>query len=102
MAKIVILDAIVFKDGDFINGRVLTGTFHIKTSYGEIVIKRKDVAHIHMKGAQFTKDEILTREMNQFSGTLKEKFIEVKLQSGQNVEIQKNKIHTIMMLTSLP
>jgi len=95
-----ILDAVIFKNGDFVNGKVLTKNFNLKTLYGEIKVKREDVAHIHMKGTQFAKDEILTMELNKFSGTLKEKIIEVKLKSGQKMEIKKNKIHTIMMLTN--
>ena len=95
-----ILDAVIFKDGDFVNGKVLTGYFNLKTSYGEIKVKREDVAHIHMKGAQFARDEILTTELNKFSGTLKEKTIEVKLEDGQKIGIKKNKIHTIIMLTN--
>lgn len=95
-----ILDAVILKNGDFVNGKVLTKYFNLKTSYGEIKLKRKDVKNIHMKGTQFTKDEILTMELNKFSGTLKEKIIEVKLKSGQKIEIEKNKIHTIMMLTN--
>ncbi|MBL7084111.1 MAG: hypothetical protein ISS41_10875 [Candidatus Aminicenantes bacterium] len=100
MAKTIIQDAIIFKNGDFINGRVLNKIFNIKTSYGPIAIKRKEVAHIHMRGTQFTQDEIMTLERNKFTGILQEKIIDVKLQSGQELKIEKNKILTIMMLTN--
>lgn len=95
-----ILDAIILKNGDFINGKVLTKYYSLKTTYGEIKVKRANVSHIHMKGIQFTKDEILTIDLNKFSGILKEKSIDVKLKSRQKIEIKKNKIHTIMMLTN--
>jgi hypothetical protein len=41
MAVPAILDIIVFKDGNLVNGKVLTNAFPIKTSYGEIVVKKK-------------------------------------------------------------
>ena len=95
-----ILDAIILKNGDFINGKVLNENFNLKTTYGEIKVKRANVANIHMKGIQFIKDEILTIDLNRFSGILKEKSIEVKLKDKQKIEINKNEIHTIMMLTN--
>lgn len=100
MAKTIIQDALIFKNGDFINGQVLNKIFNIKTSYGQIAIKRKEVAHIHMKGTQFKQDEIVTKELNKFTGILQEEIIDVKLQSGQELKIEKNKILTIMMLTN--
>jgi hypothetical protein len=51
MAVPAILDVIVFKDGNLVNGKVLTNSFPIKTSYGEIVVKKKDIANIHMRGS---------------------------------------------------
>jgi len=102
MAKSIIQDAIIFKNGDFINGEVLTAVFNIKTSYGQITIKRKEVGHIHMSGTQFTQDEIVTQELNKFTGVLQEETIHVKLQSGQELKIEKNKILTLMMLTNRP
>ena len=95
-----IMDAIIMKEGDFLNGRVLAKAFHIKTSYGEIEVKRKDVKHIHIKGPQFKKDELVTMDLNKFTGTLQEKTLQVKIQGGQTVEIPKGKIHTIMMITN--
>ncbi|NQT80164.1 MAG: hypothetical protein HQ555_07235 [Candidatus Aminicenantes bacterium] len=100
MANTIIQDAIIFKNGDFINGQVLNKIFNIKTSYGQIAIKQKEVAHIHMRGTQFTRDEIMTLERNKFTGILQEKIIAVKLQSGQELKIEKNKILTLMMLTN--
>ena len=96
----VIKDIIIMKNGDFINANITTKIYAIKTSYGEIQVKKKDVAHIHMKGAQFNKDEVFTLEMNKFTGTLQQKIIEVKLQSGEQIEIRKSKIHTIIILTN--
>ena len=100
MAAPAILDVIVFKDGNLMNGRVLTYSFPIKTSYGEIVVKKKDVANIHMRGIQFSTDQIITLDLNRFKGSLQEKIIRIKLSDGQRVEVAKNKINTIMMLTN--
>jgi hypothetical protein len=41
MAVPGIFDVIVFKDGNLLNGKVLTNPFPIKTSYGEIVVKKR-------------------------------------------------------------
>ena len=100
MAAPAILDVIVFKDGNLMNGRVLTYSFPIKTSYGEIVVKKKDIANIHMRGIQFSTDQIITLDLNRFKGSLQEKIIRIKLSDGQSVEVAKNKINTIMMLTN--
>ena len=95
-----ILDVIVMKDGGLLNGKVLTTPFHIKTSYGEIEVKKKEIANIHMRGSQFRTDVIITLDLNRFKGTLNEKIISVKLHNGQSIDIQKNRINTIMMLTN--
>ena len=91
---------IVFKDGNLANGKVLTNTFPIKTSYGEIVVKKKDIANIHMRGIQFKTDQIVTLDLNRFRGSLQLSTIRIKLMDGQNIEVIKNKINTIVMLTN--
>ena len=95
-----IFDVIVFKDGNLMNGRVLTQNFPIKTSYGEIVVKKKDIANIHMRGIQFKTDQIVTLDLNRFRGSLQQSTIRIKLKDGQNIEVIKNKINTIVMLTN--
>lgn len=100
MAVAAIFDVIVFKDGNLVNGKVLTNTFPIKTSYGEIVVKKRDIANIHMRGIQFKTDQIITLDLNRFKGSLQQSTLRIKLQDGQNIEVTKNKINTIMMLTN--
>lgn len=100
MAAPAIFDVIVFKDGNLVNGKVLTPTFPVKTPYGEIVVKKKDIANIHMRGIQFKTDQIITLDLNRFKGSLQETMIRIKLADGQNIEVAKNKINTIMMLTN--
>jgi len=95
-----IFDVVVFKDGNLLNGNVLAKTFHIKTSYGEIVVPKKGIANIHMRGTQFKTDQIITLDLNRFKGSLQETMIRVKLADGQIIELTKNKINTIMMLTN--
>ncbi len=100
MAVSAIFDVVVFKDGNLVNGKVLADAFPIKTSYGEIVVQKKNIANIHMRGIQFKADQIITLDLNRFRGTLKEKTIRIKLQDGQDIEVPKNKINTIVMLTN--
>jgi len=100
MAVPAIFDVIVFKDGNLANGKILTHTFPIKTNYGEIVVKKKDIANIHMRGIQFKTDQIITLDLNRFKGSLQQPTIRIKLMDGQNIEVTKNKINTIMMLTN--
>ena len=100
MAAPAIFDVVVFKDGNLINGRVLTHNFPIKTSYGEIVVKKKDIANIHIRGIQFKTDQIITLDLNRFKGSLQQPTVRIKLKDGQNIEVAKNKINTIMMLTN--
>lgn len=97
----VIQDVIIMKNGDFINGKIKTEIFHIETSFGTIEIKREEIDQIHIKGThQFFEDEIHTLEMSKFTGTIEEKSIEVILQSGQVLDLDKNKIHSLIMLTN--
>lgn len=100
MAVPGIFDVIVFKDGNLANGKVLTDHFPIKTSYGEIIAQKKDIANIHMRGIQFKTDQIITLDLNRFKGTLQEAIVRIKLTDGQNIDVAKNKINTIMMLTN--
>ena len=100
MAVPEIFDVIVFKDGNLVNGKVLTHSFPIKTSYGEIIVKKKDIANIHMRGIQFKTDQIITLDLNRFKGSLQEAIIRIKLKDGQNIDVAKNKINTIMLLTN--
>ena len=100
MANSIIQDVIIFKNGDFINGKILTKSFNIETSYGQITIKRKEVGHIHISGTQFKQDVIETVERNRFRGVLQEETIDVKLKGGQELKIGKNEILTLMMLTN--
>jgi len=100
MAVPAIFDVIVFKDGNLVNGKILTNTFPIKTAYGEIIVKKKVVANIHMRGIQFKTDQIITLDLNRFKGSLQETIVRIKLQDGQNIEVAKNKINTMMMLTN--
>lgn len=100
MAVPAIFDVIVFKDGNLVNAKVLTQSFSIRTAYGEIVVKKKDIANIHMRGIQFKTDQIITLDLNRFKGSLQEAMIRIKLTDGQNIDVAKNKINTIMMLTN--
>jgi len=100
MALPEIFDVIVFKDGHLVNGKVLNHSFAIKTSYGEIIVKKKDIANIHMRGIQFKTDQIITLDLNRFKGPLQEAIIRIKLKDGQNIDVAKNKINTIMILTN--
>ena len=100
MAVPDIFDVIVFKDGNLVNGKVLTDRFAIKTSYGEIIVKKKDIANIHMRGIQFKTDQIITLDLNRFKGSLQEAIIRIKFKDGQNFDVAKNKINTILMLTN--
>jgi len=100
MAVPAIFDVIVFKDGNLANGKILNDTFPIKTNYGEIVAQKKDIANIHRRGIQFKTDQIITQDLNRFKGSLQQPTIRIKLMDGQNIEVTKNKINTIMMLTN--
>ena len=53
-----------------------------------------------MRGSQFRTDQIITLDLNRFKGSLQETIIRIKLHDGQNIEVLKNKINTIMMLTN--
>jgi len=100
MAVPEIFDVVVFKDGNLVNGKVLTHRGRIKTAYGEIIVKKKDIANIHMRGIQFKTDQIITLDLNRFKGSLQEAIIRIKLKDGQNIDVAKNKINTILMLTN--
>jgi hypothetical protein len=100
MAKAAIFDVIVFKNGELLNRSILNRLFSIKTSYGEIAVRKKEIANIHMRGNQFRTDQIITLDLNRFKGILQDTIIRIKLVDRQIIEAPKNKINTIMMLTN--
>jgi len=53
-----------------------------------------------MRGIQFKTDQIITLDLNRFKGSLQEAIIRIKLKDGQNIDVAKNKINTIMLLTN--
>jgi len=53
-----------------------------------------------MRGIQFKTDQIITLDLNRFKGSLQEAIIRIKLKDGQNIDVAKNKINTIMILTN--
>ena len=53
-----------------------------------------------MRGIQFKTDQIITLDLNRFKGSLPEAIVRIKLKDGQNIDVAKNKINTIMLLTN--
>ena len=102
IAMPVIQDAIILRNGSFINGKVLTEVFNIETAYGPVAVMRDEVRDIHMRSPQFDNDVILEMNLTKHIGVLLGEIINVELQNGQVVEIEKNQILTVMMLTNRP
>ena len=91
-------DVIVLKNGDKITGEVLNKTFTMKTSYATLTFDREKVDLIVLEGAGFNIDEMVLKAGDKLSGVLQDSKISMKLSSGAEAELDRDKIKEIRIL----
>lgn len=93
-------DVIILKNGESLSGEVMKETFTIQTSYANLTIEKDKISHIHYENLpQFPSDEVYLNTMDRIKGKLSQSPVSFKIgATGQIVELEDYKIHTIMFL----
>jgi len=88
---------IILKGGDSLTGEIKTKQFTIKTSYATLHFTIDKLVHIHFKNPpQFLSDELVLTTTDRLKGDITTDNVSITLEtSGENVKINKDKIHTI-------
>ena len=93
-----IKDLIVFKDGESVNGELLTSKFVLKTKYGQLPISKADILAIEYKNPPFSEeDEVQATIGSCLSGELFPEVIQFRFENtSQTLNIPKSDIHSIV------
>ena len=100
-------DLLISRDGQVISGKVLKNDFKIKTSYGDVTVKKDQIVHIHFKRPDGTgfpaTDEIKTNSGDDIKGKLiqTQTISFVLATDNQTERIPRDNIHTLLFLDSL-
>jgi hypothetical protein len=90
------LDLIIGRKGDSLTGTVLEKAFTIRSTFGPITVKKKEITWIHfLNPPEFKQDEIWLKNCDRLSGVLKANNITFKTNEGVTMKIPRKKIHTI-------
>jgi len=85
-------DILLLRNGDKLTGTVLNETFSIRTSYAEIVLSNRIIAGIDLEGGTNNIEKIITVNNNRFSGFIDDSVFVFKLQSGDQIEVRREKV----------
>ncbi len=88
-------DRVILKNGDVVTGALLTPQFSIKTSYTSLVFNAQEIAAIVLEGGGQNIETLLLKNGDKLSGVIEPKAVTVRLASGQQIDIQKDKIKEI-------
>lgn len=90
------IDKIVLKNGDSVSGIILTDTFKLKTSYGELEFKSKDIKTINLEGGGNNVDVVMLRVGDKMSGVIINTHIKIRMTNGTEIVIEKDKVKEII------
>jgi len=99
-------DLLILRDGTVMSGKVLKNDFKIKTSYGDVTVKKEQIVHIdfaHSDGSSFPlTDEIKTNTGDDVKGKLihTQAISFVLAENNQTERVPKDKIHTLLFIDS--
>ena len=85
-------DYIVLKNGDTISGIVVTEKVSVQTSYTTLTFDRKDVSQVVLEGGGQNIDGVVLKNGDRLSGVAGPTDIRMKLATGQEVALGKDKI----------
>jgi hypothetical protein len=88
-------DVIVLKNGDILSGDVLTAEFPIDASYATLKFEFEEIDSVIYEGDQQNIESIVLKNGDKISGKVGPDSIRVKLQSGQEIEVDKDKVKQI-------
>ncbi|MCH8151586.1 MAG: hypothetical protein IH830_04330 [Planctomycetes bacterium] len=96
-ARRPLYDAIKLKNGDTMSGVILNESFTIKASYGVLTFPRAQIDRITIEGGGFNVDELILKVGDRISGVLQDAKIRVKLSSGAEADLDKDKVKEIQI-----
>lgn len=96
-----ILDQIALKGGESLNALVLDKAFTLKTRFGNVKLRKKDIFSIEYAAAASGKDSVRTSDGNVLEGDLALKVLKLHLElgGGSTIEIPKSDIFAVIMLS---
>jgi hypothetical protein len=93
---------LVLKTGESLVGQVLNAEFTLKTSFGTLKFKPKQIVHIHFAGAGFPVDDLQLISGDRIRGEISPPAIAFRLAaSDEEVQVPKEQIHTAVFLDSV-
>jgi hypothetical protein len=100
-------DQLILRNGQTLSGKVLKNDFKIKTSYGDVLMKKENIAHIYFMRPDETgfpaTDELKTNNGDDIKGKLvqSQTISFVLAANNQTARIARDKIHSITFLGEL-
>lgn len=90
------IDKVVLKNGDSVSGTILTATFKLKTSYGELEFKSRDIKTINLEGGGNNVDVVILRVGDKMSGVVLNTTITIKMTNGTEITVEKDKVKDVI------
>jgi formylglycine-generating enzyme required for sulfatase activity len=79
-------------NGDQLTGTILNESFSIRTSYAQLNFNNRVIAGIDLEGGTNNIESIITVNDNRFSGFIDDPVFVLKLQSGPQIEVRREKV----------
>lgn len=95
-------DRVQLKNGDTISGILTTTSITIETSYAKLAFKPAEIDNVILEGAGQNIETLILRNGDEISGKLGPAIFRVRLQNGQETEIEKDKIKEIVIQAPRP
>ena len=91
-------DLILFRNGDLLQGKVLTERFEVAAPYGVLDIPVKRCAGVSFEGSGAYGEEFMTVNRNRITGRLAGRHVAFRIaSSGARIKVRKEKIRTIAL-----
>jgi hypothetical protein len=85
-------DVLLLLNGDQLTGTILNESFSIRTSYAQLNFNNRVIAGIDLEGGTNNIESIITVNDNRFSGFIDDPVFVLKLQSGPQIEVRREKV----------
>ena len=94
---------LVMKTGEALVGRVLDKEITVRSSFGVLIFKPKQIVHIHFAGVPgFPVDELQILSGDRIKGDVSPQRLQFELESnGQQISVPKSEIHTAVFLDTI-
>ena len=89
-------DQILFKNSDLLTGEIKTKVFKLRASYATLTFERSEISHIEFEGGGHNIDTIILCGGDILSGVIAVPIIEILLKSGEEINLDKEKIKKLM------